>query len=409
MTLILHIDVNSAFLSWEAAKLIKNSSDFDPRQVASIVGGDIKKRKGIVLAKSIKAKNLGIKTGEPIVSALKKCPNLLILPPHYQLYEEESIKFIKLLKSYSDSVEQYSIDEAFVDIPFSKEDPYKIGMEIKDKIKKELGFTVNVGVSENKLLAKMASDFEKPDKVHLLFKNQIKEKMWPLEIGRLFMVGSRTEKKMLEKGIKTIGDLAKLDREYIYKWLKKPGIMLWEYANGIDNSKIISEIAKPKSIGNSTTLAYDIRERKEAELVILALSEKLAKRLRSYSLKTSSIHLSYRYSDFTSDKARSKLYTPTSSSDKIFKNSLGLFDKLNPKKPIRQMGIYLDNLSPACYSQLSFLEEADDEKKEILGTCIDEILEKYGKTSLKKAVFLEESSNPIPQKFNDSLNKVIKI
>ena len=221
--IIFHIDVNSAYLSWEAAYRLQHGSEIDLREIPSIVGGDQEKRHGIVLAKSIPAKKYNIATGESVYSALQKCPELIIVSPNYERYINASNAMMNILKEYSPNIQRYSIDEAFLD--YSNEEKHWIdtSYEIKDRIKNELGFTVNIGVSSNKLLAKMASDFKKPDNVHSLFPYEIKDKMWPLPVEELFMVGSRTKTKLNNRGIFTIGELANLDKDYIYSWLKKPG------------------------------------------------------------------------------------------------------------------------------------------------------------------------------------------
>ena len=212
---IFHVDVNSAFLSWEAVYRLRHADGApDLRTIPSAVGGDIAKRHGVILAKSIPAKKYDVRTGEPVVDALRKCPHLVLVAPNHALYEENSHAFMNILRKYSDVVEQYSIDEAFVDMTgtewlFGK--PIAAAHRIKDEIRDTLGFTVNVGISSNKLLAKMASEFEKPDKVHTLFPQEIKEKMWPLPVRELFLVGGASEQKLKRLGINTIGDLAHAD------------------------------------------------------------------------------------------------------------------------------------------------------------------------------------------------------
>lgn len=213
--IIFHVDVNSAFLSWEATyRLHHKGGTLDIRTVPSAVGGDMSMRHGIILAKSIPAKKYRITTGETILEAKRKCPNLLLVPPNYGMYEQCSKAFMEILKEYSDNVEQYSIDEAFVDMSETCHlfgSPVETANQIKDRVRNELGFTVNIGISSNKLLAKMASDFEKPDKVHTLYPEEMEEKMWSLPVSDLFFVGRATTKKLLNLGIMTIGELAKTD------------------------------------------------------------------------------------------------------------------------------------------------------------------------------------------------------
>ena len=229
-SIVFHIDVNSAFLSWEAVyRLAHKGGKLDLREIASAVGGDITLRHGIILAKSIPAKVYGIKTGESIPEAKKKCPNLVLVPPNYGLYEQCSAAFMEILREYSDVVEQYSIDEAFVDMSTSCHlfgTLEQTAVQIKDRIREKLGFTVNIGISTNKLLAKMASDFQKPDRMHTLYPEEIKEKMWPLPVSDLFFVGRATATKLLSMGIRTIGELADADPVWLKKMLKKQGEIL---------------------------------------------------------------------------------------------------------------------------------------------------------------------------------------
>ena len=210
---IYHIDVNSAFLSWEAVyRLYHLGAQRDLRDEVAAVGGDMAMRHGIILAKSIPAKKYGIKTGESIVEARQNCPTLKLVPPNYHLYDQCSKAFMEILRRYSPDVEQYSVDEAFVDMTGTESlwgDPVLTADRIREQIRDELGFTVNIGISENKLLAKMASDFKKPDQVHTLWKEEIPDKMWPLPVSDLFFVGRATAKKLFSLGIKTIGDLAR--------------------------------------------------------------------------------------------------------------------------------------------------------------------------------------------------------
>ena len=255
--LIFHIDVNNAFLSWTAVRMLKEGSKLDIRTIPSIVGGDEKSRHGVVLAKSMPAKKAGIVTGEPIYQAKRKVDKLYVVAVDRKTYSIYSDKFYKVLCEYTPVIERYSIDECFMDMSGMKliyKDPIKLAHEIKDRIKKELGFTVNVGIGNSKLCAKMASDFEKPDKVHTLFNEEIKDKMWPLAVDDLFMVGKSSSKRLHELGIHTIKDLAKADETLLIRHFKSMGQMMHEYANGIDESKVMRPAPKNQGIGHSTTL-----------------------------------------------------------------------------------------------------------------------------------------------------------
>ena len=286
---IFHIDVNSAFLSWEAVyRLHHLGGKQDLRSEVSAVGGDMAKRHGIILAKSIPAKRYHIQTGETIIEALRKCPDLILVPPNYSLYEKCSQAFMEILRRFSPDVEQYSVDEAFVDMSGTQGlwgNPLTAAARIKDQIRDALGFTVNVGISENKLLAKMASDFQKPDRIHTLWKEEIEEKMWGLPVSDLFFVGRATTKKLRNLGIQTVGDLARADPGLLKAHLKKHGEVIWAFANGMDVSVVQSEPPANKGYGNSTTIAFDVTDASTAKLVLLALAETVGTRLRQAEAK----------------------------------------------------------------------------------------------------------------------------
>ena len=266
--IVFHIDVNSAFLSWEAVyRLAHKGGTQDLRKIASAVGGDMVLRHGIILAKSIPAKTYGIKTGESIPEAKRKCPDLVLVPPNYGLYERCSAAFMEILREYSDVVEQYSIDEAFLDVSTGCHlfgTPEEVAVQIKNRIREELGFTVKIGISANKLLAKMASDFQKPDRMHTLYPEEIKEKMWPLPVSDLFFVGRATAEKLFSMGIRTIGELAGADPAWLKRILKKQGETIWVFANGIDVSPVLVKPPANKGYGNSTTTPYDVTDVKTA-------------------------------------------------------------------------------------------------------------------------------------------------
>lgn len=393
--IIFHIDVNSAYLSWEAVYRLQHGESIDLREIPSIVGGDESKRHGIVLAKSIPAKQYGIVTGESLYSARQKCPNLTIVPPNYERYLKASNSMINLLNEYSPLIQRFSIDEVFMDCSHFEDKVFlEIAYEIKERIKKELGFTVNIGISSNKLLAKMASDFKKPDKIHTLFPDEIKEKMWPLPVGKLFMIGVKTQRKLNGRGIYTIGQLAKVDREYIHSWLKKPGLLIWEYANGIENSQVRNTSYAVKSIGNSTTTSYDVDNKKEAYMFLLAISEMIGMRARNLGQSGKVISVSIKDEEFYSFSHQKKLNIPTDSTKTIYETSKKLFDEMWDGKPIRRFSITLSELSSSEFCQLSLLENYD-EKDERLNKIVDKIRYKYGYSSIIRSCFLHSGIKPI--------------
>lgn len=392
--IIFHIDVNSAYLSWEAAYRLQYGSKTDLRLIPSIVGGDPTKRHGIVLAKSIPAKEAGVKTGESIFEALQKCPDLEIVPPNYERYLKASNATLNILKEYSPTIQRYSIDEAFLDYSFGKENYLDIAYEIKERVKKELGFTVNIGIGPNKLLAKVASNFKKPDNVHTLFEYEIPKKMWPLPVNDLFMVGSRTKRKLNGRGIFTIGDLASVSRDYIYSWLKKPGLLIWEYANGIENSKVRVNDIPVKSVGNSTTTSFDVETADEAHKFLLAISEMIGIRIRDINQRGSVISVGIKDHEFIYRTHQRKLMTPTSSTNEIYRVARELFDEMWQGKPLRHLSINVSQLSNNDFLQLSMVEDYN-EKEEMLDYTIDKIRFKYGNKSIFRSCFLHSYINPV--------------
>ena len=288
MRIIFHIDVNSAYLSWTAVEQLKNGAKVDIRTIPAIIGGDQKSRHGIVLAKSIPAKKYGIRTGEPVANAFRKCPNLKSYPPDHQMYREYSRRLMDFLRTYTTHIEQVSVDECYMDFTEIADrftSPVEGANEIKDEVYKRFGFTVNVGISSRKVLAKMASDFEKPNKVHTLFPEEVPVKMWPLPIGELFMAGRSSVETMKKLEIYTIGDLANTDPAILELHLKSHGRKLWEFANGLDDSEVESVRAEAKGVGNSTTLPKDLTTEEEALPVLKDLAASVGRRLRKAGQK----------------------------------------------------------------------------------------------------------------------------
>ncbi len=392
---IFHIDVNSAFLSWEAAYRIHHlGGTLDLRTIPSAVGGDISKRHGIILAKSIPAKKYHIKTGEPVTDALRKCPGLKLVPPNYELYEKNSKAFIEILKKYSDKVEQYSIDEAFIDMTGTEllfGPPVVAAAAIKDEIYHTLGFTVNVGISDKKLLAKMASDFEKPNLVHTLFTEDIQKKMWPLPVRDLFFVGNATEKKLHSIGIQTIGDLAAADIQVLKSVLKKHGEVIWNFANGKDVSLVEPEPADNKGYGNSTTIAFDVTDAPAAKMVLLSLSETIGKRLRKDAVRIETVSVSIRFHDLTTVSHQGILPAATNITKEIHDAACKLFDELWDGTPIRHLGVHTGRVSKGGTNrQLSLFDNTDYEKLEKLDRAVDSIREKFGPDAILRAPFLKQ-------------------
>ncbi len=386
---ILHVDVNNAFLSWTALDMLKNGSKIDIREIPAVIGGDESKRSGIVLAKSMKAKECGVKTAETIYQARIKCPGLKVFPSNFKVYRYYSNQLYQLLLEYTDKIERFSIDECFLDMThyLMNDTLLNKGKEINRRVKEELGFTVNVGVAHNKLLAKMASDFTKPDRVHTLFENEIPNKMWTLPVSELFMLGKRTVPKLYNMQIKTIGDLAKTNKRILQDKFGKHGAMMWEYANGIDDSEVKYIQEKPKGIGNSVTLPEDISNIDKLEEIVLALTEQVTYRLRKQNMLARVVNVQLRNKDFVDTSHQRKLPNATASTKEIFNHAKELLEQMYRKgTAIRLIGVRVDDLTDKEEMQISlFHDEAKNEKQEKLDKTIDKIKEKYGYNFITRA------------------------
>ncbi len=394
-SIIFHIDVNSAFLSWEAVyRLAHRGETLDLREIPSAVGGDMTLRHGIILAKSLPAKKYGVQTGETLLEAQRKCPGLVLVPPHYNLYEQCSEAFMEILREYSDVVEQYSIDEAFVDMSASCHlfgTPVEAANEIRERIKNELGFTVNIGVSCNKLLAKMASDFKKPDRVHTLYPKEIEAKMWPLSVSELFFVGRATTKKLFSVGIKTIGELAAADPVWLRSILKKQGEIIWGFAHGVDCSPVLSAPAPNKGYGNSTTIPFDVVDVPNAKKVLLALAETVGNRLREDSVQVEVIAVGIRYSDLSYVSHQRRLTASTNLTEELYRHACELFEELWNGAPVRHLGIHTCRVQDSDFSrQLTLFDTLDYEKLARMDFTVDRIRERFGIDSVQRAIFLNQ-------------------
>ena len=382
---ILHVDVNNAFLSWTAVYKLKQGYPIDIRTIPAIIGGDEERRSGIVLAKSPIAKKFGIVTGEPIYFAKKKCNKIEIFPVNFEVFKDYSNKLFKLLSNYTAEIERFSIDECFLDLTnyMKNRKLLDIAYEIKNRVEKELGFTVNVGVANNKLLAKMASDFEKPNKVHTLYEYEIEDKMWPLQVSELFMIGKKTVPKLNNLGIKTIGDLAKANRDLIIKKFGKFGQTMLNYANGIDDSIVNSAIEDPKSISNEVTLPNDVNNIEELNKLLVALAEQVSYRLRKHGLVANTVGVNLKTKDFKNYSHQKTLNYSTSSTKEILNTAKQVLIEMYKKEPIRLIGVKVDNLENKDEIQISFFE--NDKKQEKLDSVLDDLKIKYGYNSITRA------------------------
>ena len=405
MPIIMHIDANSAYLSWEAVHRLSTRGGVDLREIPSVIAGDPTKRHGIILAKSMAAKKVGIKTGESLMAARNKCPGLVVVGPNYDLYLACSDAMHDILTEYSPLVQRYSVDECFLDYTQSQNrygDPVSAAFQIKERIKKELGFTVNVGVSTNKLLAKMASELEKPDRVHTLWPEEVPSKMWPLPVEELFMVGRATGRKLKERNINTIGDLARQNPHHMKAFLKSPGLLILSFANGIDTSRVVlNEDIIQKGIGNSTTLSFDATGRKEALMVLLALTERVCARLRRFGRVCSLISLFIKTNEFHGVSHQLQLQCYTNSTSDIYRHVVRLFDDMWRGEPIRQLGVHVSHFTKDSLVQLSIFDMKNREHEEKIDQAVDQVRARFGDRAIMRGCFANSPIQPLQGGVNE--------
>ncbi|MEW9937789.1 DNA polymerase IV [Clostridium butyricum] len=394
--IVFHVDVNSAYLSWTAVKLLQYGYNIDIREIPSVIGGDIENRHGIILAASISAKELGIKTGEPIFSAMQKCRDLKVYPPDYDWYVKSSNAMVQLLEEYSPKIQRYSIDECFMDCTHFKDNYKKMAVKVKMRISDELGFNCNIGISTNKLLAKMASDFKPKNTVHTLFKEEVSQKMWPLPASDLFMVGRATKEKLSKLNINTIGDIAKADVNLLVQKMHSHGKLIYEYANGIDNSEIRKcNYLDIKGIGNSITISYDVETYEEACRILLALTESATMRLRENRSLCSLVVVSVKTNNFLYYSHQKPLENSTDSTNIIYEGIKKAFREAWKGEKIRQLGVRLTKLCSNEYYQESLFDFENNEKQMKLDKTVDEIRKRFGKEAVIRSTFLHSGIKPI--------------
>jgi len=385
--IIFHIDVNNAFLSWTAIDLLKKGHKTDIREEYAIIGGDESKRRGIVLAKSPLAKEKGIVTAETLYSARTKCPGLKIFSPDYSLYSKMSKSLFNLLSKYTCDIEVASIDECFLDYGKIKKlygDEMEFANTLKNRIKNELGFTVNIGIANNKLCAKMASDFSKPNKIHTLYDYEIENKMWPLHISKLYGIGKKTTDKLLNLNIKTIGDLAKSKKEDLFNTFKNQNENLIKLANGINEDEVISEVSNTKCMSNTMTLLYDYEDIEEINQELKKISNFLAKELRKENRYANIVAVIIKDKNFKTNTHQIKLSNGTNTKEEIYSISKKLFKESWNKVPVRLIGIRLDSLVSNNNYQISLFDNLEKrEKDEKLTKIVDKLKEKFGDKIIK--------------------------
>ena len=395
--IIFHVDVNSAFLSWSAAYRVKVlQQTCDLREIPAVVAGDKASRHSIILAKSMPAKRYDIHTGEPLFQALEKCPDLVVIQPDYELYVEASRHFVQILRQFSPIVEQYSIDEAWVDMTGTQRlygTPRVAAEKMREKIFQQLGFTVNIGISSNKLLAKMAGDFEKPNKVHTLFLEEIASKMWPLPVRNLFLVGPATEQKLKALGIYTIGDLAQADITVLRKRLGKYAETIWHFANGRNADPVLPQPSENKGYSNSVTTARDVVSREAGHQVLLGLCETVAMRMRRDRKCGSCIAVSLRDGEFRDYSHQRMMHGATNITMELFETVCQVFDEAWEGQPLRQLGVQVSRLTEEPYQQYDFLSGVSPvqyERKLRLDETVDALRDKYGEDIIRRAKFAQD-------------------
>jgi DNA polymerase-4 len=389
-----HVDVNSAFLSWSAVKRLRAGDPVDLRTIAAAVGGDEQTRHGVVLAKSIPARRCGIHTGESLFAARAKCPGLLVVPPDFDCYVRSSKALMHILQEYTPDVEQYSIDEAFLDMTGTEGlsgAPEAAAQALRARVKRELGFTVNIGIAQNRLLAKMASDFEKPDKVHTLWQSEIAQKMWPLPVGSLFSVGPRAVERLQRAGLLFIGDVAKTPRAVLLSMFGERGGTIWDYANGIESEPITKAAAREPSYGNSTTTPRDLTQPAQADSILLALSDSVASRLRMDKKAARVISVQLTDNTFRHFSHQTALESPTNSTDALYHTAQRLLREMWPKRPVRLVGVTAERTGEENFEQLDlFTDTGKQEKQEKLDRAADALRAKFGDHAVMRAKLLED-------------------
>lgn len=390
---ILHIDLNNFYASVECL--------YQPelKAVPMAVCGDQEERHGIVLAKNNLAKALGIKTAEPIWQAKKKAPNLVTVPPNFKRYLKYSKLVRQIFVDYTDQMEAFSIDEAWLDVTGSKTlfgDGVEIAELIRQRVKGELGLTVSIGVSFNKIFAKLGSDMKKPDAVTVITRENYQDVVWSLPVRELLFVGKKTAEKLNNRAIFTIGDLAKSDVKMLKRMLGVWGQTIWCYANGYDDAPVrkLEDENLVKSVSNGTTTSRDMTTLDELKIIVYVLAESVAERLRKLGLKCSVVEITVKDNTLFSSNRQVKLENPTYVSNKIAETALALFRKnYTFAKPIRSISIAGNDLvAEDSVVQLDLFakeNKADKEKLEGLEKTIDAIRGKYGRDSINRAMLMQ--------------------
>ncbi len=395
---ILHADCNNFYASVECL--------YDPslhgKPVA--VAGDPDARHGIVLAKNYAAKSRGVATGNPLWLARQRCPDIVFVPPHFELYHKFSRRARRIYCEYTDRVEPFGLDECWLDVTGSERmfgDGRSIADELRLRVRRELGITISVGVSFNKVFAKLGSDMKKPDATTVIDSDHFKETIWDLPVGDLLFVGSSTQKKLTMLGVSTIGDLARADARLLERVLGKNGVMLWTFANGLDSSPVSAAGSEPpvKSIGNSTTTPRDLCSDDDVKLTLYMLAESVSSRLRAAGAICRTVTLFVRDSSLFSFERQARLPIPNRTSQSLFDCAFALYLRHKTGAPIRSLGIRASELLPCECEQLSFMPDvAAIQRRETIDAAVDGVRRKFGQTSILRGTILCDkrlASSPI--------------
>lgn len=393
---ILHSDMNNFYASVECML----NPELKAYPIA--VCGDVEERHGIVLAKNDKAKRMGVSTGETVWQAKQKCPGLIIVPPHFDEYMKYSRKARGIYGRYTDEIEPFGMDECWLDVSRSTVifgDGEKIANEIKNAIKTELGITVSVGVSYNKVFAKLGSDMKKPDAVTVITKESYKEQIWPLPASDLLGIGKATTNKLASYGIRTIGDVATWPAEFFQRTFGKCGIDIWKNANGLDESKVVPHNieAIDKSCGHGMTALQDLEDKTEVWKFILELSQDIGHRLFAFNKKATGVAISVRDSKLFTKQWQSKIPLFTQSPSVIAREAFSLFEKnYSWKHPIRSVTVRaIDLVSLDCNEQIDIFHDAEKTSRiEALDKTVEDIRRRYGYNAIKNATLLHNPKMP---------------
>lgn len=388
MRTILHSDLNNFYASVECV--------YDPslRDFPVAVCGDPDARHGIVLAKNMPAKRMGVTTGEAIWQARQKCPELKVVPPDFRKY----VRFAKMMREiyaeYTDYIEPFGLDEAWLDVTGHALSGEEIASELRARAKRELGLTLSVGVSYNKVFAKLGSDMKKPDATTVITPENYRQKVWPLPAGELLYVGPATRRRLSGRNIRTIGDLAACPPRELAAMMGKNGEMLWTFANGLDRSPVrrADDTAMIKSVGNSTTPPRDLTCERDVQRVATVLSESVAERLREHGLRGSVVELSVRDCALNSFVRQRKLPRPTALAGEMIACAMALFrESYRWERPIRSMGVSVSDLRPEKGDeQLCMFPDTGRARRYELEGAVEDIRRRFGHASILRASLIAD-------------------